>query len=95
MSLVPHPMTLKDEVARLSGMIGLARQRVAIGAAVDLEPVGEGIVRLCAMVSSLPLEQGRSLRGDLEALSDRLSKLGGDIEARLAANDQTINAPAP
>lgn len=100
MSIVPHPASVRDEVVRLSEMIGIARQYVAAGGAVDLEPVGEGISILCQAVAALPPEQGKTLRADLEALSDRLGRLGDDIQARIAANDQKLDptptsAPSP
>jgi hypothetical protein len=93
MNMLAHPAGLRDEVARLSAMIGLARQIVAMGGAVDLEPVGEGIARLCQSVATLPLEQGKTLRGDLEALSERLTRLGAEMQARFIA-DQPKTDPA-
>ena len=94
--MVPHPARLRDEVARLSEMIGLARQLVAIGGPLDLQPMGEEISLLCQTVATLPPEQGKSLRADLEALSDRLGRLGADILACIAANDpQKDSAPSP
>ena len=95
MSALTHPAGLRDEVARLSAMIGLARQMVAMGGAVDLDPVGQGIAQLCQSVAALPLEQGRALRADLEALAERLGRLGDDIQARIAANDPKLNNPTP
>jgi hypothetical protein len=84
---VSNPAQLRDEIARLSLMIGTARHMVAKGSAVDLSPVGEGISALCGAVSALPDEQGVALREDLLSLSDRLGRLATDIQARLAAND--------
>lgn len=81
------PAQLRDEIARLSLMIGTARHLVAKGSAVDLAPVGEGISALCGAVAALPDQQGLALRDELVSLSDRLGKLAGDIQARLAAND--------
>ena len=86
------PAYLRDEIARLSLMIGTARHLVAKGSAVDLSPVGEGISALCGAVSTLPDEQGVALREDLLSLSDRLGKLATDIQARLAANDAAPDA---
>jgi len=77
---------LRDEIARLSEMIGTARQKVAMGAAVDLGPVGDGVRALCGMVAALPPELGRTVREDLVQLSARLGRLGADIEARRADN---------
>ncbi|HEY1721413.1 MAG TPA: hypothetical protein VGG27_09240 [Magnetospirillaceae bacterium] len=79
---------LRDEIARLSEMIGTARQMIAIGDPVDLEPVGEGVAALCSVVAKLPQDQSVALREDLEALNIRLDRLGNDIQARIAANDQ-------
>lgn len=88
------PAQLRDEIARLSLMIGSARHMVAKGSAVDLSPVGEGINALCGAVASLPEEQGAALRDELVSLSDRLGKLATDIQARLAANDTASEASA-
>ncbi len=96
MTIVPHPAAVRDEVARLSEMIGLARQLVAVGTPFDLTPVGEAIAVLCDAVTALPHEQGKSLRADLEALSERLGRLGEDLQAHLAANDQkSVSPPFP
>jgi hypothetical protein len=86
------PGMLRDEIARLSEMIGLARQMIAIGGSVDLQPVGDGIAALCRVVATLPLDRGADLRADLEALAGRLDSLGGDIQARMIANDPQASA---
>jgi hypothetical protein len=93
--MVPNPAILRDEIARLSEMIGLARQLIAMGGSVDLQPVGDGIAALCSVVATLPQDQSVALRGDLEALNNRLDKLGNDIQARLAANDAQAPAAGP
>jgi hypothetical protein len=86
-TVVTNPAFLRDEIARLSEMIGLARQLIAMGSSVDLQPVGEGIAALCKVVASLPQDQSVALRDDLEALNHRLDGLGNDLQSRLAAND--------
>ncbi len=85
--VVTNPAFLRDEIARLSEMIGLARQLIAMGSAVDLQPVGEGVAQLCGVVAALPGDQSLALRNDLEALNARLDRLGSDLQARIAAND--------
>ena len=95
MTASAHPAQLRDEVARLSEMIGFARQLIATGEAFNLQPVGEGIAHLCEAVAALPQEQSKTLRADLEALSERLGRLGDDIQARIAANDQKTEPTPP
>lgn len=86
---------LRDEIARLSEMIGTARQIIAKGDAIDLQPVGEGIAALCRIVVKLPEDESIVLRDDLEALNIRLDRLGDDLQARIAANDQSPNDNMP
>jgi hypothetical protein len=79
MTLAAH---YRDEVTRIAAMIGLARQMIAAGITVDLEPVGAEIIALCAKVARLPAPVGAELIDDLVALNARLDRLGAALVER-------------
>ena len=72
----------RDEILRIAAMIGLARQMVAAGAPVDLEPVGSEIQTLCGAVARLPAAVGGELVDDLRGLTARLDRLGAELQQR-------------
>lgn len=74
--------TYRDEILRIAAMIGLARQMVAAGAPVDLEPVGSEIHVLCGAVARLPASVGAELIDELRGLTARLDRLGLELGQR-------------
>ena len=59
--------------------IHTSRQMSANGELVRLEGLEEKIADLCAVMSSLPKEEAAEYVARLEAVSDLLSDLGGDL----------------
>jgi hypothetical protein len=76
-----HPV--REELAKVSSLVLTARRLVAGGALVDLSALQGRVQSLCESVQQMPLEVGRDLRPDLDALIVRLDTLAGDLRQRL------------
>jgi len=85
----------RDEIVRIAAMIGLARQIIAAGAPVDLEPVGSEIKTLCGAVARLPQNVGGELVNDLLSLTARLDRLGNELAQRRHDVDMVDDGPMP
>ena len=71
---------LSEELTRIDALVARARNDLADGAVLDLSPLEQRVVHLCAGIHGLPIERGRLFTGRLTALLADLEALGGQIQ---------------
>ncbi len=74
------PPELSEELASIDGLVSRARNDLADGAILDLEPLERRVAHLCAGIQALPTERGRCFAPRLTALLSDLEALGGQIK---------------
>jgi len=69
------------EAARIAGLIGTARRRVAARETVDLQDLPDQVARLCELAVTAPEEDRPDLRAALDELLGELDALTEDLTA--------------
>lgn len=73
----------RAELEKVSSLVLAARRLMAKGSLVDLAAIQDRVAAICTAVEAMPVEDGRSLLGELSDLVRRLDSLGKDIVDQL------------
>ncbi|RAU20181.1 hypothetical protein CU669_19810 [Paramagnetospirillum kuznetsovii] len=74
--------SVRQELEKAVSLVGTARRLLATGTMVDLAALEGKVKGICRSVIDLGLEDGKTLRSDMEALIADLDLLAADIRYR-------------
>ena len=83
---------IESEMGALITSLRNARQGLAKGAAIDLEPLEQSVRRLCGQIDALPRAEADSLRPRVIGLLEEINCVGDNLRAGLGELAQLLGA---
>lgn len=83
---------IESEMGALVTSLRNARQSLAEGAAIDLEPLERDVSRLCGQIQALPRAEADSLRPRAMGLLEEINCIGDNLRAGLGELAQLLGA---